>query len=124
MAITTQTTSSPYGGLLVPILLVAIALLASAALVNAIAMDSDRAVINADSKVEKAVSDGWITTQVRSEILANSATKSFKVRVKTRGGVVFLKGKLPSQEAAALVMSIAEKVKGVQGIDTSGLDVS
>lgn len=76
-----------------------------------------------EKKAEKAVSDSWITTKVKSEILANSASKALKVSVTTKGGVVMLKGKLPTQDAADLVKEIAEKVKGVHSVDASGLTV-
>jgi hyperosmotically inducible protein len=73
------------------------------------------------SKAERAVSDSWITTKVKSEILANSVSKAFKVSVKTKGGAVSLKGKLPNQDAIDLVKMISEKVKGVKSVDVSGL---
>lgn len=76
---------------------------------------------NAVSKAERAVSDSWITTKVKSEILANSVSKAFKVSVKTKHGAVSLKGKLPSQDAIDLVKMIAEKVKGVKSVDVTGL---
>jgi len=85
---------------------------------------SDDAAIapsHAASKAEQAVSDSWITTKVKSEILANSVSKAFKVSVKTKHGAVSLKGKLPSQDAIDLVKMIAEKVKGVKSVDVSGL---
>lgn len=72
----------------------------------------------------KAISDGWITTKVKSEIVANSATKGLKVHVTTKGGIVALKGKLPSQEAVDTVKSLAVNVKGVQSVDTSALVVA
>jgi hyperosmotically inducible protein len=83
--------------------------------------DAAVAPSNAVSKAERAVSDSWITTKVKSEILANSVSKAFKVSVKTKRGVVSLKGKLPSQDAIDLVKMIAEKVKGVKSVDVSGL---
>lgn len=77
----------------------------------------------AEKKVEEAVSDSWITTKVKSEILANSASKVFKVQVTTNGGVVTLRGELPNKDAVDLVKMIAEKVKGVHSVDASGLSV-
>jgi len=77
----------------------------------------------AASKAEKAVSDTWITTKVKSEILANSMSKAFKVSVETKGGAVTLTGKLPNQDGIDLVKMIAEKVKGVKSVDVSGLVV-
>ena len=75
----------------------------------------------AASKAEKVMSDSWITTKVKSEILANSVSKAFKVGVKTKSGAVTLTGKLPNQDAIDLVKMIAEKVKGVKSVDVSGL---
>jgi hyperosmotically inducible protein len=78
----------------------------------------------AASKAEGAVSDSWITTKVKSEILANSVSKAFKVGVKTKHGAVALHGKLPNQDAIDLVKMIAEKVKGVKSVDTSALVIA
>ena len=75
----------------------------------------------AASNAERVVSDSWITTKVKSEILANRVSKAFKVSVKTKRGAVVLTGKLPSQDAIDLVKMIAEKVKGVKSVDVSGL---
>ena len=83
--------------------------------------DAAIAPSNVASKAERVVSDSWITTKVKSEILANSVSKAFKVSVKTKHGVVSLKGKLPSQDAIDLVKMTAEKVKGVKSVDVSGL---
>jgi hyperosmotically inducible protein len=77
----------------------------------------------AASSAERVMSDSWITTKVKSEILANSLSKAFKVGVKTKSGAVSLTGKLPTQDAIDLVKVIAEKVKGVKSVDVSGLSV-
>lgn len=100
------------------------ALATSALAVNAATNDTPSAPEKAASKAEAAVSDSWITTKVKSEILANSVSKAFKVSVKTKHGTVWLKGKLPTQDAVDLVKMIAEKVKGVQSVDTSGLAIT
>lgn len=76
------------------------------------------------SQAERVVSDSWITTKVKSEILANSVSKAFKVSVKTKNGAVSLTGKLPSQDAIDLVKLTAEKVKGVKSVDVSGLVIA
>jgi hyperosmotically inducible periplasmic protein len=73
------------------------------------------------SQAQRVVSDSWITTKVKSEILANSVSKAFKVSVKTKKGAVSLTGKLPNQDAIDLVKMTAEKVKGVKSVDVSGL---
>jgi hyperosmotically inducible periplasmic protein len=86
---------------------------------------------NATDKVDKSVtttkrvvSDSWITTKVKSEILANSVTKGFDVSVKTLHGVVVLSGALATQDAVDHVKDIAEKVKGVKSVDTSAITVA
>lgn len=101
----------------------ALALMAGAFAIQAAEPTATEKVENAGKKVEKAASDSWITTKVKSEILANSASKALKVEVTTKGGVVSLTGKLANQDAIDLVKMIAEKVKGVHSVDTSGLTI-
>jgi len=98
-------------------------LLAGAALAQGSAtMPADEASSPA-KKTERVLSDSWITTKVKGELFANSASKAFKVAVTTQHGVVHLRGKLPNQEGIDLVKSIAEKVEGVKRVDTSGLSL-
>jgi hyperosmotically inducible protein len=85
--------------------------------------DAAMAPSKAASNAERVVSDSWITTKVKSEILANSVSKAFKVSVKTKSGAVSLTGKLPNQDAIDLVKMISEKVKGVKNVDVSGLAI-
>lgn len=73
---------------------------------------------------ENGVSDSWITTKVKSELVADSVTKGFDVKVVTTQGVVALSGKLPNKDAIAHAKDLAEKVKGVKSVDTDGLTVS
>ena len=73
----------------------------------------------ADTKTEG--SDSWITTKVKSDIMADSMSKGFDVHVKTMKGVVMLKGTLPNKDAIAHVKDLAEKVKGVKSVNTTGL---
>jgi len=113
-------TSSRFAGLMGHALAIA-ALMACAAAAHAATPEAPTSMEKTEKNVEKAVSDSWITTKVKSEILANSVSKGFKVNVKTKAGVVTLKGKLPTQDSIDLVKMIAEKVKGVKSVDVSGL---
>lgn len=70
---------------------------------------------------ERAVSDSWITTKVKSELLADSVSKGFDVNVTTKNGVVMLSGNLANNDAIDHVKDIASKVDGVKSVDTSGL---
>ena len=73
------------------------------------------------ARTGRVVSDSWITTKVKSEILADSVTKGFDVSVKTTHGVVVLKGQLPNEDAIDHVKDIAQKVDGVKSVDVTGL---
>ena len=75
-------------------------------------------------KTERVVSDTWITTKVKSEILKSSLAKGFDVKVTTLQGVVTLKGALASADVIDQVRAIAVKVKGVKDVDTSTLLVA
>jgi hyperosmotically inducible protein len=70
---------------------------------------------------ERVGSDSWITTKVKSEIMADSISKGFKVSVKTVNGVVMLSGVLPNDDAVAHVKDLAEKVEGVKSVKASQL---
>ena len=73
---------------------------------------------------KRAVSDSWITTKVKSELLANSMSKGFKISVTTTHGVVVLTGALANQDAIDNVKDLAEKVDGVKSVDISAVTVA
>jgi hyperosmotically inducible periplasmic protein len=73
------------------------------------------------ANTERVGSDSWITTKVKSEIMADSVSKGFKVSVKTVNGVVMLSGVLPNDDAVAHVKDLAEKVEGVKSVKASQL---
>ena len=104
--------------------LVAAALLLSVGMAQAASDTVSNDASQAVHKTERVVSDSWITTKVKSEILANSVSKAFKVQVKTKYGMVTLAGKLPSQDAIDLVKLTAQNVKGVKSVDVSGLSIA
>jgi hyperosmotically inducible protein len=78
---------------------------------------------SAANTTKHEVSDSWITTKVKSELLADSVTKGFDVKVVTTGGVVVLRGKLANHDAIDHVKDVVEKVDGVKSVDTTGLTV-
>ena len=76
------------------------------------------------SDVKHHVSDSWITTKVKSELLADSLTKGFDVKVVTTKGVVVLSGQLPNEDAVKRAKELAEKVDGVKSVNDKDLIVS
>jgi hyperosmotically inducible protein len=76
------------------------------------------------ARAKQGASDDWITTKVKSELLSDSVTKGFDVKVITTNGVVVLSGKLANQDAIDHVKDVTAKVDGVKSVDTSGLDIA
>lgn len=85
---------------------------------------SSGTVGTAVNKTKRVASDSWITTKVKSDLLADRDTKSFDVSVTTIHGVVQLRGNLATQDAVDRVAAIAKTVTGVKSVDTSGLSVA
>lgn len=76
------------------------------------------------AEAERVASDTWITTKVKSMLLADDISKGFDVNVDTRNGVVALSGALNNEDAIAHVRDIAADVEGVKSVDTSNLKVA
>jgi hyperosmotically inducible periplasmic protein len=72
----------------------------------------------------QAMSDTWITTKVKSVLLADSDAKGLDVEVHTEDGVVTLEGVLANQEAVDHVKRLAGDVEGVKRVDASALTVA
>ena len=75
------------------------------------------------SSTGQAVSDAWITTKVKSELATTKGVKSMDIDVKTVDGVVTLTGVLPTHNAVDKAVAAAKSIKGVKGVDASGLKV-
>jgi hyperosmotically inducible protein len=75
-------------------------------------------------KTKEATSDTWITTKVKSQLLADSVSKGTEIKVETTHGVVALTGILPTKDAVAHAKDIAARVEGVKSVDTSALYIA
>lgn len=60
-------------------------------------------------------SDAWITTKIRSLMLANPDLKSSTIKVVTENGIVYLMG-IVKPEQSDIAVDIARKVSGVQRV--------
>lgn len=60
-------------------------------------------------------SDSWITTKIRTEMLADQELKSSTIKVVTENGVVYLMG-IVNKGQADIAVDIARKVTGVQRV--------
>jgi hyperosmotically inducible protein len=75
----------------------------------------------AGNNSDQPVTDTWITTKVKSELMTTSEVKSMNVDVKTVNGVVKLTGTLANELAVQKAVTAAKSVKGVKSVDASGL---
>lgn len=78
-------------------------------------------VDHAAKSTGRAVSDAWITTKVKSQLLTDSAAKQADVSVKTSNGVVALSGTAPSQDTVDHIKDLVQQVHGVKSVDVSGI---
>ena len=60
-------------------------------------------------------SDSWITTKIKSQMLATEDLKSGSIKVITENGVVYLMG-LVTQQQADISVDIARQISGVQKV--------
>jgi osmotically-inducible protein OsmY len=60
-------------------------------------------------------SDGWITTKIKTQLLATKGLQSGTIKVVTEDGIVYLMG-IVSHEQADIAADIASQVSGVQRV--------
>lgn len=69
------------------------------------------------------IDDGWITSKVKSQLLADTAVKGTQIDVDTKGNVVTLTGVVESQSAKDAAVRIAATTKGVKSVVSTDLHV-
>jgi hyperosmotically inducible protein len=92
--------------------------------VAAATRDAGEAVRDTGDSAAQAMSDTWITTKVKSVLLADSDAKGLDISVDTKDGVVTLEGELTNQAAVDHVKALAMDVEGVKGVNASALTVA
>lgn len=95
---------------------------------NRLKVDPDAA---STQKLEKsvgdaqaAVSDAWITSQIKAGILSAHALDGLSIGVSTRDGVVTLSGQVPSADERQQLIDSARKTRGVREVDATALKVA
>jgi osmotically-inducible protein OsmY len=63
------------------------------------------------------VDDAWITTKVKSEMVADKDVKAHKIDVDTKNGVVKLTGTVETWQEANKATDIARGIKGVTAVE-------
>lgn len=67
--------------------------------------------------------DTWITTKIKTELLANRDVSGLAIDVDTVNGVVHLSGEVNTQAEADTAGAVAKTVEGVTDVDVSELVV-
>ena len=73
--------------------------------------------------VPDKAADAWITTKVKSEFGTTKGVSASDISVSTNDGVVTLTGTVSTQDEKMRAQRVAQLVKGVKSVDTSGLMV-
>ena len=77
----------------------------------------------AEAASAQPVDDTWITTKVKSSLLADTDVAGTKIDVDTVNGVVYLTGTASTQAQADQAKKVAAGIQGVTKVDTSKLKV-
>lgn len=67
------------------------------------------------------ISDGWITTKVKSTYMYSSNVASSDINVSTNAGIVTLTGKVDSGAEQSLAIELAQNVRGVKSVNAKAL---
>jgi hyperosmotically inducible protein len=82
---------------------------------NAVGKATDKTA-NAVSKTGEVITDGWITTRVKSKFVDEKLLKDSDIHVETNDHVVSLTGTVPSAAGRARAVEQAKEVEGVHKV--------
>jgi len=77
----------------------------------------------AANDTKEAVSDGWITTKVKSSLMLARDVDGLEISVTTNNGVVKLAGNVDSKSERERAIEVAQNVRGVKKVDPSGIKI-
>lgn len=72
---------------------------------------------------EQPATDTWITTKVKTTLLATDGVAGTDINVSTSNGVVTLAGVLDSQAAVDKAIEVTRSIEGVVDVDTRALTI-
>ena len=79
---------------------------------------------NAQNDSSQPVTDTWITTKVKADLLATENVSGLDIKVETVDGVVTLTGAVTSQAQKDKAVEVAKQIKGVKRVKASGLTLA
>ena len=84
-------------------------------------MDGSANGMNTGMESDQPGSDTWITTKVKSSLLADSDVSGLKIDVETVNGVVTLTGQVEQASQVTEATRIAREIEGVTDVVTTNL---
>ncbi|TXK62383.1 BON domain-containing protein [Alkalisalibacterium limincola] len=105
--------------------LAAVLLVSGLSPVEARAIADDHTAAHAEQSRDagEAINDSWITTKVKSKLLADGDVSGLDVSVETRNNVVYLSGEAESQAQVTRATQLARETEGVTRVDATALRV-
>lgn len=87
---------------------------------------TDHAAMTHADKHDSAepVTDSWITTKVKTDLLTSKNVPGTEVKVETVNGVVTLTGTVASQAEHDKAVRVTQQIKGVKRVDAANLKVA
>lgn len=79
---------------------------------------------NTQNDSNQPVTDTWITTKVKADLLATENVSGLDIKVETVDGTVMLSGAVASQAQKDKAIAVAKQIKGVKKVDASGLTMA
>ncbi|MFJ3235820.1 BON domain-containing protein [Streptomyces sp. NPDC086787] len=74
------------------------------------------------TKTKEAVSDTWITTKVKTDLMTEKGIPGSDIKVETNKGVVSLSSDVEITHAQKeMAVAITKRIKGVQAVSAAGL---
>lgn len=91
--------------------------------------EANTATLSGEARAEAAElaedsKDAWLTTKVKSQLLAEDDVDGSRITVETRNEVVHLSGVIESAEMKAMAIRIAESTEGVRDVDARNLMIA
>ena len=77
----------------------------------------------AANDTKEALSDGWITTKVKSSLMLTRDVEGSEISVTTDNGIVKLSGNVGSNAGKQRAVEVAQNVRGVKKVDSSAIKI-
>ena len=67
-------------------------------------------------EAKTGMSDSWLTSKAKIALFSDDRVKGRQVHVETKGGVVYLRGKVDTADAKAAATDVAKGIEGVKDV--------